>query len=367
MNIETTWYNLKAKAKDGPVEMSIYDEIGLWGITAKDFIFDLGRAKGRDINLTLHTPGGDVADGLAIYNALKKHDGHVSITVDTVAASMGSVIALAGDETSIVDNGFIMVHNPWSMAVGNAADMEKASEDLKKFEKVLVNTYIDATGKDEDEIRALMDAETWMTAEEAVENGFAGSITTATKAAASMSNFRGAFARNLESNRPLPVGIEPDKSIPQQKEIEMSEDIKTTEEIVELQAKIDELSAALESKETELAEANALAAKSVEQNDEKVASVRADAAKIVEYGKAHSKVDMAVSAIAEGKSIEAFKSELLDAYAEGIEVAEPVEEIIEVDANKEPETRAEFLKTYDSLKGRERGAYWDKYSKTFLV
>ena len=364
MNIETTWYNLKAKAKDGPVEMSIYDEIGLWGITAKDFIFDLGRAKGRDINLTLHTPGGDVADGLAIYNALKKHDGKVSITVDTVAASMGSVIALAGDETSIVDNGFIMVHNPWSMAVGNAADMEKASEDLKKFEKVLVNTYIDATGKGEDEIRALMDAETWMTAEEAVENGFAGSITTATKAAASMSNFRGAFARNLESNRPLPVGIVPStKTEPKDKEMENE----TIIESEELQAKIDELTAALESKENELAEANALAAKSVEQNDEKVASVRADAAKIVEYGKAHSKVDMAVAAIAEGKSIEAFKSELLDAYAEGIEVAEPVEEVIEVDANKEPESRAEFLKTYDSLKGRERGAYWDKYSKTFLV
>jgi ATP-dependent Clp endopeptidase proteolytic subunit ClpP len=364
MNIETTWYNLKAKAKDGPVEMSIYDEIGLWGVTAKDFIFDLGRAKGRDINLTLHTPGGDVADGLAIYNALKKHDGHVSITVDTVAASMGSVIALAGDETSIVDNGFIMVHNPWSMAVGNAADMEKASEDLKKFEKVLVNTYIDATGKDEDEIRTLMDAETWMTAEEAVENGFAGSIVTATKAAASMSNFRGACARNLESNRPLPVGIEP-STITETKDKKMEKE--TIIESEELQAKIEELTAALESKETELAEANALATKSVEQNDEKVASVRADAAKIVEYGKAHDKVDMAVSAIAEGKSIEAFKSELLDAYAEGIEVAEPVEEVIKVDANKDPESRAEFIKTYDSLKGRERGAYWDKYSKTFLV
>ena len=369
MNIETTWYSIKAKAEKGPVEMSIYDEIGLWGVTAKEFIFDLGRAKGRDVNLTLHTPGGDVADGLAIYNALKRHDGKVTVMVDTIAASMGSVIALAGDETHIVDNGFIMVHNPWTMAVGNAAEMEKAGEDLRKFEKVLVNTYMEATGKDEDEIRALMDAETWMTADEAVENGFAGSIIAASKAAASMKSFKGALAANLDVNRPLPTnGAEPENHNLQTKENQMSE--KTEDKSLELQAKIDELSAALESKNAEIEQLNAAIEAKAEdakvESDEQIAAVRASASEIVKLGRTHNKVELAIEAIAEGKSIEDFKSDLLGSYEASIEKTEPAESKIEVDPSKEPESRKEFLATYSAIKdGRERGAYWQSHAAKY--
>jgi len=359
MNISTSWYSIKATKDDAPAEVSIYEEIGLWGVTAKEFIFDLNRAKGRDLNLTIHTPGGEVIDGLAIYNALRKHDGKVNVTIDAYAASMGSVIALAGDSVRIVDNGFVFVHNPLTLAVGNAAEMEKISEDLRKFEQNLVNIYVERTGLKEDSVRELMDAETWLTAEEAVEKGFADEIIKATKAAASLrKEFQGSIARTLEKNRPLPMASNGPKQKPKTERIKMPENAGPNPE--ELQAKIDELTAVIDSKDEEI---NGLL-DAVSKKDEAIEDNRTIAAEIVSIGKAHNKLDSAIAAIEEGKSVEDFRAELLESYALANKPSNPDPEDGErVNPDKEPATRAEFIKTYNSLSGPQANKYWTAYQE----
>ena len=365
VNVQASWYQIRAKKDEDYAEMSITDEIGLWGVSARDFINDMKRVKGRRINLTLHTPGGDVGDGIAIYEALAQHDGGVSIRIEGIAASMGSVIMLASDDRSMSDNSMIMIHNPWTIAAGDAEAFEKAASDMRKFESQLVNIYVKRTGLDEQTIRDMMDAETWMTAEEALANGFVGEVYETTKAAAKLCDFRGQIAARLGKTGPT-IALQKVKQ-PETK-IAMSDNKNTPEDkSLELQAKIDELNAALESKETEIAELKKLAEAASAQGEDGIAVARAEAAKIVDYGRVHGKIELAVAAIEQGKSVEQFKGELLDSYAKGSAPATPVAQEVEIDANKEPSSRTEFLATYNTLKGRERGAYWDKHSKTFLA
>jgi len=172
-----SWFSIKALGK-GDAEVSIYDEIGGWGLTAKEFKDDV-KALGDVSNITvkINSPGGNVADGNAIFNILKKHSAHISVEIEGVALSMGSLIAMAGDTISIAENGMMMIHNPWGAAVGDAEELRKAAEVSDKFKAGLVRAYAARTGMSEDEISAMMDDETWLDAEEAVEFGFADEIT----------------------------------------------------------------------------------------------------------------------------------------------------------------------------------------------
>lgn len=193
------WYRIQASKKGAPAKVSIHDEIGLWGVSAKDFIGEIATL--GDIDLTIHSPGGDVVDGMAIYNAILAHPGKVRVTVNTMAASMASLIALAGDEVTIADNGFFMVHNPWGMVIGDADDLDKAATEMRKWEDVLANHYVQRTGLDESEIREMMRAETWLHGQEAVDKGFALATFKPTKAAASWSS----DLWNKFTNRPQAV------------------------------------------------------------------------------------------------------------------------------------------------------------------
>jgi ATP-dependent Clp endopeptidase proteolytic subunit ClpP len=170
-----TWYQIQAKANNPKsAEVSIHDEIGLWGISASAFMRDL-KAMGDvdDIHLSIHSPGGDVLDGWAIYNALRNSKARITARVEGLAASMASVILMAADEIQIPKNAYVMIHNPWGMAVGDAEEMRDTAALLDKLQGGLVRAYSDRTGNDESDIRAWMDAETWMDGEEAVERGFA--------------------------------------------------------------------------------------------------------------------------------------------------------------------------------------------------
>ena len=155
-------------------EISIFDEIGMWGVTAKQFISDL-KALGdvKDILLSINSPGGSVFDGLAIYNALRSSGANVTVKVMGIAASIASVIAMAGKKIVMPENTFMMVHNPWSFAIGNANDMREMADVLDKLGESLVGTYVSRTGKSAEEVKALLDAETYLTAAEAVDLGFA--------------------------------------------------------------------------------------------------------------------------------------------------------------------------------------------------
>lgn len=124
------------------------------------------------IRVLIQSPGGFVSDGLAIYNALRRHEARVEVEIAGVAASMASAIAMAGDRITIPENGMLMIHDPWDVAVGNATEMRKKADTLDKFADSLAGIYARRTGLPDDEIRDMMHDETWMSAEEALEKGF---------------------------------------------------------------------------------------------------------------------------------------------------------------------------------------------------
>lgn len=171
------WYKIQNKTNK-TADVLIYEQIGksFWddsGVGAKDFVTDLRNLDVDRINLSINSPGGSVFEGNTIYNALKAHKAKVHVRIDGIAASIASVIAMAGDVVEMPENAMMMIHDPWGYAVGNAEDMRKQAEALDKIKVGLVAAYRGKTGKDEDEIAELMSDETWMTAEEAVAMGFA--------------------------------------------------------------------------------------------------------------------------------------------------------------------------------------------------
>lgn len=171
-----SWYDIKAKSAN-EADVFIYNEIGYFGITADRFVKDLEDIQADTINLRINTPGGVVTEGMAIYNALVRHKARIITHIDGLAASMGSIIALAGDEVNIAENAFFMIHNPSAVVWGDSKDMRKTADTLDKMRNSLVKTYAAKSGKDEDEIKQLMDDETWFTADEAKDAGFVDNIT----------------------------------------------------------------------------------------------------------------------------------------------------------------------------------------------
>lgn len=154
----------------------IYDEIGTFGVSADSVRRELANIDSPVINLSINSPGGDVFDGIAIYNELLSHKARVNVRVTGLAASAASIIAMAGDEISIAENGFLMIHNAWSMAIGNKRDMWDTGDVLNAIDKSLARTYSSRTGAEFDDVAAMMDAETWLDAETAKSLKFADSI-----------------------------------------------------------------------------------------------------------------------------------------------------------------------------------------------
>lgn len=180
-----TWFTITNAADAPAAEISIHDEIGAWGISAKDFLGQLKNIPaGRPLTLSLHSPGGEVFDGLAIYHALKSR-GNVHVRIEGLAASMASVIAMAGTRISMPRNAYLMIHNPSGFAMGDAGDMRQLADLLDKLKGSLIAAYRDRTKKSDEDLTAMMDAETWLTGEEAVAQGFADEVTDAVALSAS--------------------------------------------------------------------------------------------------------------------------------------------------------------------------------------
>lgn len=177
------WFSIQAKA-DKTAEISIYDEIGAWGVTAKQFIGEIRALDVATLRLAINSPGGSVFDALAMYNALRQHPAQVEVTVMGVAASAASLVAMSGDRIVMPENAFMMIHNPLNFAFGNASDLREMADVLDKIGASLVATYAARTGQPEDMVRELLDAETWLNAEEAVALGFADEMQPALKVAA---------------------------------------------------------------------------------------------------------------------------------------------------------------------------------------
>lgn len=154
----------------------LYDAIGdsmFGGIGESEVVNALKEMEGQHVSVRINTPGGVIDTGIAIYNALKRHKGGVTTYVDSLAASMGSYIMLAGDRRVIAGNGMVMIHNPATLAYGNSADFRKVADMLDKYLDRMIGDYTSKTGIEDDELRKLLDEETWYTGQEALEAGFA--------------------------------------------------------------------------------------------------------------------------------------------------------------------------------------------------
>ncbi len=160
-------------------EIFIYDAIGdsSWGmIDAASVIDALGQIGNKKAIVRLNSPGGSVDEGIAIHSALERHKPGVEVIVDSLAASIASVIMLASDTRIVVENGMVMTHNASTIAWGDSRELRRWADVLDKYGERIVKTYAKKTGKTEQQIRQWMDDETWMTADEAVANGFATAI-----------------------------------------------------------------------------------------------------------------------------------------------------------------------------------------------
>lgn len=173
-------------------EIEIYDDIGpdFWGegITAGSIKGQLDGMSG-DVTVSINSYGGDVFEGLAISNILKNYDkGSVNVRVDGIAASAASVIAMGGSVIEMPSNSVMMIHDPWTMTVGSAEDMLKTAEALDSIKESIVNTYLRHSSLSAEQISQMMSEESWLTAKQAIEMGFATDMSNGESALRQASN-----------------------------------------------------------------------------------------------------------------------------------------------------------------------------------
>jgi ATP-dependent Clp protease protease subunit len=176
------WNPSVQAAAENDNTISVLDVIGedWWtgeGVTAKRISAAL-RKIGADkpVTVNVNSPGGDLFEGLAIYNILREHQGEVTVKVLGMAASAASIIAMAGDRVEIARAGFFMIHNTWAVAVGNRNDLREFADFLEPFDDAMADIYASHTGAKAADMQALMDAETWISGSQAIEDGFADAL-----------------------------------------------------------------------------------------------------------------------------------------------------------------------------------------------
>jgi ATP-dependent Clp endopeptidase proteolytic subunit ClpP len=226
---ETKFYSIRNRASNAAeksAEVLIFGDIGesWWGesVSAKDFIKEIAALDVETLYVRINTYGGSVSDGIAIYNALKRHPAKVITSNEGIAASIGSLILMAGDEVHMAENSLLMVHAPWGYAAGNAADMREFAAMLDTWSQAMASSYVAKTGKTLEEMLALLTdgVDHWYTADEALEMGFVDSITDQIPMAASID--RQAVANKFRAQRPAASAAPVAAATQPQKETQMS-------------------------------------------------------------------------------------------------------------------------------------------------
>lgn len=175
-NRRNDWF--RVEASDDRAVVRIYDEISWWGVTAAEFADQIAALDVGEIEVQINSPGGSVFDGLAIFNALRAHRARIITRVDGLAASAASAIVQAGDHRVMMSSSQMMIHEAWGLCVGSAGEMRDMADVLDQQNTILADLYAARAGGDIDSIRALMSAETWFTAQEAVDAGLADEVYT---------------------------------------------------------------------------------------------------------------------------------------------------------------------------------------------
>lgn len=187
------WFSVQSAANGEPAEVFIYDEIGAGffsdGVTPDSLIKQIKALKLKNsdqLNVRINSPGGNMFDGNTIYNYLRSIKNTIVVTIDGLAASAASVIAMAGDTVRMPENSFLMIHNPWMFVAGDANTMRKMADDLDEMRDGAVKTYQSKVGDklSRDEIITMLDDETWLIADKAIELGFADELIEPVRAAA---------------------------------------------------------------------------------------------------------------------------------------------------------------------------------------
>ena len=225
-----SWYTIRARSSGA--EVLIYDEIGAYGVTAKGFLAELGALEdGAEIDLRLNSPGGSVFDAVAIYNALKRHSGAVTVWIDGIAASAASYIAMAGDKVIMPENAFLMIHDPSGVVMGTAEDMRSTAAALDKVKTSLIQGYAAKSGQTDIDVAGLMSAETWLDAGEALALGLVDHVSEPVKLVASfdIGRFRNAPEAVVEAVQQGPDA--PPEQAPE--DVGAEQDLTTSEQACE--------------------------------------------------------------------------------------------------------------------------------------
>lgn len=167
---------VRIEASASEATLWIYNDIGTWYVESESIARELAVLDVATINVRINSRGGDVFEGLAIYNALARHSARIVVYVDGLAASIASLVAMAGDEIHIAEGAFIMIHNPWVAVIGDARELRKLADTADQICEAMIGIYAERTGQSREEIARMMDEETWFNAESAVESGFADDV-----------------------------------------------------------------------------------------------------------------------------------------------------------------------------------------------
>ena len=207
MQNNSKWYAIRAAEAQRPAEIFIFGDIGeSWSdetVTARDFVTDIAAMNDAEIVVRINSFGGSVPDGLAIYNAIRRHPANITTSVEGVAMSIATLIAMAGDRRIIAENAMWMVHAPWTYAAGNAASFRQTADTLDKWAEAMSASYASQSGRPQDEMLALLTdgVDHYYTAAEAVEAGFLHELVVADPAA----NARGVLASAATRFKSLPA------------------------------------------------------------------------------------------------------------------------------------------------------------------
>ncbi|EJX0512089.1 head maturation protease, ClpP-related [Salmonella enterica] len=193
----SNWWNIKNSAgeDDATAEMQLYGYIGEWDdISSAEVVKQLKEITAKTIVVRINSYGGSVFTAQAILSSLNRHPAHVTVYIDGIAASAATIIAMAGDKIIIPANAMMMIHNPWTFAAGDSEELRSIAEMMDKVRNSILAAYREKTGLSDEKLIELMDAETWLSADEAVELGFADEMEKPMRLAASLNN--GVFSLN---------------------------------------------------------------------------------------------------------------------------------------------------------------------------
>ena len=209
------YYSLYQEEKKA--DIYIYGDITSWpwyedevsSYTLSKELQELGDVE--EINIFINSYGGEVAEGLAIYNALKRHNAKINTYVDGFACSIASVIFMAGDNRYMSDTSLLMIHNAWTYTHGNAEELKKQAEDLEKITQASINAYMKHLNIEEEELKELMDNETWLNSTDAIEKGFASELIEADNSLVANQSIRNKVSQKLTQGSIAQVSVSLEK------------------------------------------------------------------------------------------------------------------------------------------------------------